>query len=94
MKQMSSEIVVAVYEDGTRFEIEASAWLGMNEHSEECTEALESMRRGDSVMTGGAQPLCRMWIDGDTARCAHCGSDGEGVQFACCVLVPAAEVAR
>lgn len=69
-------IVVAVYEDGTRYECAASMWRSANEESEEAMEAMARMLAGETVMMGGgAQPLCRLWIAemGEKGKCYQDG---------------------
>ncbi len=57
-------IIVAIYEDGQRYECAVSMWRSSNEDSDEAMECLERMQAGETVMMGGgAQPLCRMWIE-------------------------------
>ena len=56
--------LIASYEDGTHVESSLAQWIIANCEDEECLIALERMRQGWTVkMGGGAQPLCRMWIE-------------------------------
>lgn len=56
--------LITVYEDGTRFEEDPETWLGMNERSEEAQEIYCQLLDGGTVTVGGgAQPLCRMWLE-------------------------------
>lgn len=61
---MPASILVASYEDGSEHRCRLADWLRHNAHDSEALGLLQRLQAGLTVYAGGgAQPLCRLWLE-------------------------------
>jgi hypothetical protein len=61
---MTETVIVAVFEDGTTAQNPLHEWIEANFEDADCMALLPRLQAGEIITAGGgAQPLCRLWLE-------------------------------